>query len=263
MQLNEITQKIKEIGLPEKAATIYAALLDLGAAYPSTIAEKTKLNRTTVYHILDDLAIKGLVTELTRGKKISYQIENPHKLIQYAKRQVKRSEERLEHAQKMLPELEGLFGGIVNKPRVRFFEGREGMLSVYEDRVAESKRYEMLSFNNVEILIPQLPKDFVKKYIKRKEELGVTTRAIFPDTKYGREYNKHTYKGINKKYLVQARFVPKEKFPYNGDLTVYGKNKVSVINFDKNMFAGVIIEDDTIANMMRMIFDLAWKGAEN
>lgn len=262
MNLSDLTIKIKEVGLPEKAALIYAALLERGVAYPSTISEITKLNRTTVYHILDDMAMKGLVTELTRGKKISYQIEHPNKLLAFAKYQVRRSEERLTYAQKMLPELQGLFGGLPNKPQVRFFEGKEGVLSVYEDHVNEDEKYEMVSFSNVEKLIPQLPKTFVSNYVKRKKQIGITTRAIFPDNAFSRKYDREIYKGIDKRILVKAKFVSQEIFPYKGDFTVYGKNKVSVINFERNVLVGIIIEDDTIANMMRMIFELAWKGAQ-
>jgi sugar-specific transcriptional regulator TrmB len=256
----QLAQRLREIGLSEKAAAVYAAVLEFGVAYPSKIAEVTKLNRTTVYHILADLTIKGLVSELERGKKLSYQVEKPARLVSFTKSQIRLAEERAERAEKLLPDIEGLFAGLPIKPRVRFFEGKEGVLAVLEDHVAEKTSYEMVSFSNVETLIPQLPARFVADYVKQKQRIGITTRAIFPDTEFSTAYDKQVYGGIEKKYQVDARFISAKTFPYQGDLTVYGTNKVSIINFQENVLIGVIIEDATVAGMMRMIFELAWKG---
>ena len=58
------------------------------------------------------------------------------------------------------------------------------------------------------------------------------------------------------------RTIPKEDFPWKGDITIYGINKVSIINFSEKQLSGIIIESETIHQMMRMIFELAWKGAK-
>lgn len=258
-----LMKELRNIGLSEKAAAVYAAVLELGVAFPSKIAEKTKLNRTTVYHILTDLAVKGLITEIERKNKLCYQIERPERLVRFTKNQIRLAEERAERAQTILPVIEGLYNIVPHKPRVRFFEGLEGVLAAYEDHISGSEPYEMLGYSNVEKLMQLLPPAFVKNYVKRKQEMGVTTRGIFPDTPFSRNYNKEIYRGAGKKTLVQFRMVPAEQFPHEVEITVYGKDKVSVINFQKNTLIGVIIEDPTISQMMRMIFDLAWKGADH
>ena len=56
------------------------------------------------------------------------------------------------------------------------------------------------------------------------------------------------------------RFVSKESFPFKGEITVYGTNKVAIVNLNKEYLTGLIIEDETIHNMMKMIFELSWKG---
>ena len=63
-------QFLEEIGLSEKEAKIYLALLQVDSALISDLAEKTKINRTTVYPVLESLAKKGLVSELQEGKKM-------------------------------------------------------------------------------------------------------------------------------------------------------------------------------------------------
>jgi len=258
----KLIDDLQNIGLSDKAALVYAAVLELGVAYPSKVSQITKLNRTTVYHILTDLSIKGLITEIERKNKLCYQIEKPDRLIAYTKKQAQLAEDRAVRATKLLPEIQGLFATTPNKPRVRYFEGLDGVLTVFEDHVSEQKPYEMLAYSNVEELVKITPEKFAREYIKKKEKLGVTTRAIFPDTPFGHAYNQDIYGEVSKQTLVQARFIPADQFPYEGEVTMYGKNKVSIINFQKDTLIGVIIEDQMIADMMRMVFELAWKGAK-
>ncbi|OGL88640.1 hypothetical protein A3H75_03485 [Candidatus Uhrbacteria bacterium RIFCSPLOWO2_02_FULL_51_9] len=261
MESQQLIKDLRKVGLTDKAAAIYAAVLELGVAFPSKVAEITKLNRTTVYHVLTDLAVKGLVTELERKKKLCYQIERPGRLVAFTKSQIRLAEERAVRAKKLVPELEGLFNLIPNKPRVRFFEGIEGVLAVYEDHISERKPYEMVSYSNVEKLMKFLPERFVQEYIEKKERIGITTRAVLPDTQFSAAYNTEIYRGAPKKTLVDSRLIPADTFPYEAEITMYGENKVSIINFQKDALVGVIIEDETVAGMMRMIFELAWKGA--
>ena len=263
MDRSDILKKLKSIGLPDKAATVYAALLEMGTAFPSKIAEVTKLNRSTVYKALSDLATRGLVSQIERKNKLCYQIEQPTKLVGFAKNQIAAAEERFERAQQMLPELEGLLSLIPNKPHVRFFEGFQGVMSVYEEHIQQSKPYEMVSFSHVEELIKRLPDAFVRRYIKEKQKRRITARAIFPDSVFSTSYNNVLYHGIDKRFLVEARYVAANEFPFTSDITVFGTRSISMINFHESRPMGVIIEDETIAGMMRMIFSLAWKGVNH
>lgn len=261
MENDKIISELRRAGLKEKEAIIYASLLELGGAYPSKIAEYTKLNRSTTYKILTDLSIRGLINEIEKRNKIYYQIEAPQKLIQFSKNKLQRAKNQLEYTQKLLPELEGLFSLIPNKPRIRFFEGAGVIESVYGDHVDTKEPYEMLAYSNVSELMKVMPKKFRENYLKIKERLNIPSRGIFPDTQADLKYNKTIYKDVDKKIWPDLRFVPAEKFPYNIEITIYRKNRVSIINFSKKSLIGVIIEDKDIHDIMKMIFELAWKGA--
>lgn len=41
---------------------------------------------------------------------------------------------------------------------------------------------------------------------------------------------------------------------------MYGENKVSIVNLNKEYLTGIIIEDETIYKMMRLIFELSWES---
>ncbi|MFZ5364813.1 MAG: TrmB family transcriptional regulator [Patescibacteria group bacterium] len=258
----KLISELRKAGLKQKEAEIYAALLELGGAYPSKIAEYTKLNRSTVYKILEELSIKGLVSEVQKGKKLYYQIEKPDKLVRFAKEQIKLAENRLENAEKILPDIEGLFTLTPNKPKVSFYEELDGVLKVYADHVDVKESYEQLAFSNTAGVIEFMPLKFREDYVKKKEKISIPSRGIVPDTEKDIDYNKTVYRNVNKGIWPKLRWIPAKMFPYKGEITIYENNKVSLVNFSEPTMIGVIIEDKDIHDMMAMIFELAWAGAK-
>ncbi len=222
--------RLKKAGLSEKAATVYAFLLENGGSYPSAIAEKTGLNRSTVYKILIDLSVKGVINEIEKGKKLYYQIEKPSKLLRFAEHQVTAASDAYESVQNLYPELEGYYALLPHKPRVLYFEGKDEVVSIYDDHIAEKKPYEMLGFANTTSVLEFLEKDYFKKYRKRKQEIGITTRGIFPADATSKKYVSSVYDDVSEKTKPSLRFIPQEEFPFQGEITIYGESKVSIIN---------------------------------
>jgi sugar-specific transcriptional regulator TrmB len=255
-------EQIKKAGLTDKAALVYTVLLQTGGAYPTKIAEITKLNRSTVYMVLTDLCIKGLVNEIERSKKQFYQIEKPQKLSQLANDQVKRAMETSEYIKGIIPEIEETYLKITNRPRIRYFADTPGIHSIYEEQTADDlKPYEMLSITTTNSIDVLLPEKFYEEFRRRKARLGITTRVLLTDSEVNQEYVKTIYKNLPEKIWPVIRFVPPPIQTYGSEITIYGDNKVSIINFQKENPIGVVIEDEALHKIMRMVFDLAWKGA--
>ena len=60
--------------------------------------------------------------------------------------------------------------------------------------------------------------------------------------------------------LREAKFVPKEKFPFSSDIAIYD-NKVAISSL-KGKLIGVIIESDSITKTLKSLFYLAWEAAD-
>lgn len=260
MEHERLVQRLQEVGLSEKAALLYEALLQRGGAYPSKLAEQTKLNRSTVYKILLELSVKGLVTEIERGKKLFYQVEKPDKLLRFSKMQSEMAQEAYERAHEFLPELEHLFAQSSYRPSVRYFENADGVTSIYEDMVAEKKPYEMLAFSHGEAFKEYLPAAALREFVKAKEKNRITTRAIVPDTLENRAYNKNVFAGLKKAVWPVIRYVPKEVFPFAAEMTLYGEHKLAITKLRGEEITGIIIEDELIHDMFKMVFELLWKS---
>lgn len=259
---SSLSDKLSKTGLSKKESTVYAFLLECDGAFPSLIAKNTKLNRTTVYKILTGLSVKGLVTEYEKRKKLFYRAEHPKHLARYAKSQIVLATRAGDHLEKILPFLEGLYKSSPDKPVIRFFEGIDGIREVYSDHIQTQKKYEMLAFSNTVQLLPQLNLEFKKNYVKQKIKLGISTRAIVPSAKDTQGDLLTFYQSAPRNIVPELKQLPLDIFTFNADLTLYGENKVSIVNFNQPNLVGTIIEDVTIYNMMKLFFNLTWSSLD-
>jgi sugar-specific transcriptional regulator TrmB len=256
-----IAEKLKKTGLEEKEATIYGYLVESGGAFPSEISEHTKINRSTVYKTLGILSVRGLVGEVEKKKKLFYYPESPAKFLRAMKTKISFAEDAYKKAESLIPELEGFFKNHENKPRVTFYEGREQVIAAYFTQALE-KKYELLAFANTDQLLEFMTLPVLRDFIKQKEKNGISARGIIPDTPTARKFSEITHSDVKKNLVAKPRFVPHAMFPFPGEIIMYGKNKVFFVKFDANAPIAVIIEDETIHNMMKMIFELAYAQAK-
>lgn len=103
-----VISNLEMAGLSPKAALVYYALLEFGTMFPTTIAQYTNLNRSTVYHVVQDLVDQGLISEFEKNKKLCYQVQKPKNLLQFIKNQISNLNENYTRTEKILPELESI-----------------------------------------------------------------------------------------------------------------------------------------------------------
>jgi len=149
----------------------------------------------------------------------------------------------------VLPQLKSLYNTAGSKPKIRYYEGIEGLKEVYLDTL--DYRGELLAFVT-ENIVEKLGPDFTDKYMTRRVKEKITVRAIGPDTDEIKEYKKQDKVGLKK-----TRLVSKDKFPFSIEMNIYG-NKLSFMSFKEGM--GMIIESNEVANNMKLLFELAWTG---
>jgi sugar-specific transcriptional regulator TrmB len=69
----DLIQSLKNLGLNEKEAKVYVALLQCPGATAYLIARHSGLKRPTTYVVLEDLIDKGVVTKIPRAKSRNIQ----------------------------------------------------------------------------------------------------------------------------------------------------------------------------------------------
>ena len=124
---------LQEIGLSEKEARVYVALLQVDSANIHDLAIKTGINRTTVYPVLESLEKKGLVSETQDGKKTTYHAASPERLETYIERQRVMLEEQTARLKDVIPQMKAIQRESGERPIVKYFEGRDGAISAYAE----------------------------------------------------------------------------------------------------------------------------------
>ena len=87
-------------------------------------------------------------------------------------------------------------------------------------------------FADTERIQEFLPHPYFKKYRKEKERLKITTRGILPLGAAYEDYATEAYKDVRGEARPKLKFIPQNQFPFKGEITVYGDDRVSIINLE-------------------------------
>lgn len=248
-----LEQTLKQLGLSDKEARVYLAILELGMDKVQTIARKAGVNRPTTYVILENLAKIGLVSQSPESKKFLFSAEPPSRLKILIKQKEAELEEKTKTLEQYIPHLEALFNLSENKPSVKYYEGKEGLKALQEYLISLPDKKEFWSFTPLDEVIAAFP-DFEKDIVEPREKQEYPTTIIYTN-KIGRseEFEKS-------RPLRKVRYLPYEKFPFTVSV-VTSQETVQILKFTGG-FAGILIENKEVAKTFKAIFDLSWEAAE-
>lgn len=233
-----------KLGFSEKEAKLYLACLELGAGTVVEISRKSDITRGSAYDVLEEMLDKGYVSKLHKDRHMIFSPVDPEVLK-------KRFEERIRNFEMALPELKGLFNK-QSRPKVRYFEGLEGIKRVYEDTLTATT--EILNYANsreIRIHWPTYDNDYVKQRVKKQ----IFLKGIAPDDDYGLKVKKD-----DRHCLRETRLLTSKDFSFTNEINIYD-NKVAITSY-QNELIGIIIESQEIADTQRDIFKMAWAFAE-
>jgi sugar-specific transcriptional regulator TrmB len=248
----EIEYMLETFGFSEKETTVYLALLELETATASQIADASGINRSTVYVVIESLQKKGLISIQKEEESIAkYSAAPPERLLQIAEEEAKKYKTLVGQIHNVLPELKSKYPGNKPRPKVRFYEGKEGLITAYEDTLTASE--EIRAFASIENMHMAIPGYFPDYYTRRSGK-GISIKSIHPDTEEARERVKN-----NKKESRKSALVPAEKYSFSPEINFYD-NKIVFMSLVEKF--SLIIESAELAEAFKKIFDLSWDEAK-
>ncbi len=240
----EVKSVLNSLGLVGKKADVYLAALELGSANVIEISKKSHIKRTTTYNVLLELIEQGMVSQAMKGKKRFFVGEAPEKIL----REMKNKERMFSE---ILPQLQSIHNSKVGKPKVRYYEGRDGLKEVYEDTLRQPGK-EILGFFSYDI-VDILGKEWVDDYVKRRILKGVHARAIGPNDKsLLRDYIQN-----DQLHRRATKLIDQQDFPFSVEIDIYGHQHVAMISAKEEI--GLIIEGIEIHDTLKHLFNLVWK----
>lgn len=253
-----LEKDITRLGLSDKEAKVYLASLELGPATVQIISQKAGVNRATTYVVIDSLMEMGLMSTYDEGKKTFFTAEAPERLLEYLKDQERQVKDKINILNEKMPELQSITNATVDKPKIKYFEGEEGLRAVQSDFVD--------SLNEGDVIYTFLPYDNfygtslgerVATSTERRLAKKIEMHVIY-NSKLGRQ---KAYEDEGKKALRKYIYLPFDKYPFEGGMNVYG-NKIFMIDY-KGKTGGIVIENKTLADMLTTFFKYIWELKTN
>lgn len=237
----------KNLGAGEKETQTFLRLLELGAQPVSIIARHIGVPRSSMYLILDNLKKLDLIEEFERfGIKYFKCIpaKNIAEVLHSRERKIGRT---LEIFENYLPELETLENKLSITPKVKFFEGKDNVMKVYEAILKEDGFCAIFNPKIVKKIMPiyyYKVAETVKKYKLDVRELVVDCAEA---DWYKKTYNSKTH---------QIKLLPKN-VAFDSD-TIICKDKIYMISYGEKEVSATEIFNPSLAHTQRAIFEQMW-----
>ena len=153
-----------------------------------------------------------------------------------------------------MTQLEGIASKSSNKPSVQLYEGREGIIEVYNLSLDQPDLSEILIYGTSQVETSY--KDFIVEYINNRVSKRIFARVLLADTPDNREASLR-----DKKALRQTRFLPSSKFKQNTEINIFNNMIAYIAHSEKEPFA-TVIENSTLAQEEKDRFNLLWEIAK-
>lgn len=256
MNEQQLISHIEELGLSNKEARVYVACLMVGPSPVQRIADQAGIKRVTAYVILESLVGLGLVSQSIKGKKTFFIAEEPINLERLLeKREHELRDQRL-NFQQVLPELGRLKAIPKELPEVKFYDGADGVRTLFATFFSSYKgsEKEIFVISNADQLHSFFPERKSGKGNPERVKLGIRSHLIYTSERGP------FYHDTDKEGSRDSRFIPLEKYPLSGDISVIG-DYVIMISMVGSRPMAVTLRNQDIAAAMRVIFQMTWDMA--
>ena len=231
-------ESLQNAGLTRNEEKVYLALVDLGPSLAGQISRKTGLHRRTVYDATEMLIKKGLTGYIIKNNRKLFQAANPDRLLEIL-------QEKQNILSPIVNELQQKFTKTKQKEETNFYQGKEGLKTVFEDQLeakeililgASPKAYNTLQF-------------YFKWYDKKRKQKKIRARII-AQTK---EIKK------SKVPLAEIKYLP-QKYANPVSVNIY-KDKTAIILWASEPIA-IVIKNKEVTEGYKNYFELMWRIAK-
>jgi len=235
----ELTAVLQHLGLNEKQAKVYLALLQMGKGSVPAISIKAGTKRPTTYLLLEELRMKGLAMLLPRNKKVLYTANSPQQLLEEQR-------EKEEMISQNMPELMAIFNAQKEKPKMTYYQGEDSVIKLY-DKIFKER--EILFYGSIGSISPNVYRQ-IEKYFPRIEKEKLAVREILQADEKSIRFAKETTSETHKIKLIGEQY----KLPT--DNMIFG-NKVAIITYKDEPMA-IVIESSDVVETYKSMFNMLW-----
>lgn len=251
---SELIKLLEQIGLNDAEASVYLASLEGGAQPASELASRAKLKRGHTYNLLSSLQKRGLIQEYERAGAKQFVAADPETLISILEQEEEEINQSRDELITILPALEKLRSPAIVPPKVRFYQGLDGVLEVLDDTISEPgfPLHAFLDLQKINVQLGPEHSSILDDYVNARLERGIWLYGIVPQRSLAGEDRDRG--GTGTEMLREFRTLP--GFSPTAEIFIY-RNKVSIISTWKQKI-GLTIEDESIYNTFLALHQTLW-----
>lgn len=243
--MDKILIHLRELGLTEKEARVYVALVELGRGTAYAISKISKIKRPTTYIVLEDLRRKGLVSKVPHIKNQIFIAKDPNELFTI-------QEEKIRNAKRALPGLLALSSAKDHSINTYFFEGMDGMKEALEYKRNTVADKELLCiYAKSDKGLQSIPK-FYFRHNEILEKQNTFIRGFIPNHPSLKGFRK--YDNTKEKEIIT---LPSKSFSPNVSLEI-SDSFVKILLHKQSQ--AMVIESKDYSQLMKQIFELIWQA---
>ncbi len=250
------TEYLRRIGLTEGESKVYLALLELGDSTTGPIVDKARVARSKIYHILERLIEKGLVTTISEKKIKHYRAADPERLLTYISENERKLKENREHIQSILPQLE-MYKNKGPAEEAEIYRGVEGVKTARElvlKTLKKGETFYVLGGNRTNQLALNA---YWQDFHQRRKKLGIKAKYIL-------QKDARNTMGKDKPYSQAKKMLMEVKFfdlPGPVHIDIFGDYVVTCIL--QGSFVSFLIKNKFVAEYYRNYFNKVWEAASS
>ena len=238
----EIRQTLKNYGLADDEAKLYLAALKTGESSLAIIAKEAGIKRSSAYSFAKSLEQKGLLGSFKMRSGLRFVASPPFTLA-------KQLERRIDEVKKILPELNGLSGKLRAKPKITFYEGKEGYYTILNESL-EQTGGSVRHIGSLKKMYDVVTKEYDSGfYIPLRLKNRIRFKALYYETESRGVLESDPRELREIRYLPIECYIPTSTFIYC--------NTVAVMTSKEELIC-YKVESEEIAESEKQKFDLIW-----
>ncbi len=245
---------LTNLGLTTTEACLYAALLGFSGLTVSELVKETALQRTTIYHALETLMQKGLVTKRTTGGTLSFSANEARSLARYLDFEINSLQSKKQELEKALVHLERTAKNKIVSTKVEQSEGAAGIKNIIEQALyCRSRQWEIVAPKSN--FFSQFDAEYARYFLQTRLENRITTRSLWERAPGKRVLTEQEIANRN------PRILPEAAHGMFATVMILFDDKIAFIPSLAEKTA-VLIQSQEIYKTMYAVFEGLWVNAK-
>ena len=254
-ELDAVGGTLRELGLSDREVEVYLALLQVGTAPASVVAQRTGMTRSTAQYTCQQLHKRGVITMVQKANAYLYTADEPERLLSLLHARQEELHRQEEDVHRIIGALKQMQNPHSVLPRVRFYEGVNGIAAAYRDVLEQLEPGgEILSYVHplapAEDTLQLMP--VVREFVEGRVAKKVRARVIAVDGPVSRSLVAGDAGLLRETRIMQGEpaFAPTEILLYND--CVYS------LAAERHAVTSAIVQNGHMTALHRLAFEALW-----